>query len=320
MIKNKNFLRNSQTKIKIVSDYLGDLEKQKMKNKQPHTPVLLNEVLGILKPNLDESYLDLTAGYGGHAREIIERTASPKRAVLVDRDDNALATLADIASEGVELVHDDFLSATNQLIESRQTFDMILMDLGVSSPHLDIASRGFSFQSEGPLDMRMDQRQELTAEKLVNAMSEQELANLIFRYGEEKASRRIAKVICAKRPFKNTTELAEEISAIMPKKWKIHPATRTFQAIRLYVNREIELLEQALPNLPKLLNRDGRLAIISFHSLEDRIVKQFLHERSVGKWDSEMMLVNKKPIMASEDELVSNPRSRSAKLRGAVKK
>lgn len=291
-----------------------------MKNKQPHTPVLLNEVLDILRPSSDQSYLDLTAGYGGHAREIIKRTASPGKATLVDRDDNALETLTDIVSEGVELVHDDFLSATNQLVESNQTFDMILMDLGVSSPHLDIASRGFSFQLDGPLDMRMDRRQELTAEKLVNTMPERELANLIFQYGEEKASRRIAKMICIKRPFKNTTELAEEISAIMPKKWKIHPATRTFQAIRLYVNRELELLEQALPNLLKLLNSGGRLAIISFHSLEDRIVKQFLHERSAGEWDSEMMLVNKKPIMASEEELVSNPRSRSAKLRGAVKK
>ena len=286
-----------------------------------HVPVLLEVTLDKLRPAAGECYLDLTAGYGGHARKLLEQTKNYTGAVLVDRDDNAISTLGDLASSGVQLMHTDFVSAARELVEQGRTFDMILADLGVSSPQLDRAERGFSFRLEGPLDMRMDNRTDQMAADIVNSYSQQELAQLIVRYGEESYGRakRIAQAIVQARPFQQTAELASVIEQILGRGGlKHHPATRTFQALRIEVNKELRLVEDMLPLLPRLLKPGGRVAIISFHSLEDRLVKNFFMEQANSGYEAELIIPERKPIPGTED--VHNPRSRSAKLRFAVKK
>jgi len=285
-----------------------------------HVPVLLQPVLQCLDPQLGESYLDLTAGYGGHARAILERTNAPEHTVLVDRDANAIAALADIGKQGVELVHQDFLSATKALAAAGKQFDIILADLGVSSPHLDNAARGFAFGQDGPLDMRMDQTQTLDAATMVNTYSADDLQRIIKTYGEEPRARTIAQAIVAARPLATTQQLAETIRSVMPKGSKTHPATKTFQALRIAVNDELELLRAALPLWMQLLKPGGRLGVISFHSLEDRIVKQAFAEVAGDRYDATMLPLTKHPVTADEQELVFNPRARSAKLRAVVKK
>ena len=287
-----------------------------------HKPVLLSEVLETLQPNPGESYLDLTAGYAGHAGKILAVTRNYKESVLVDRDENAIKVLSEKYPEGefgIKLLHEDFYNAAQSLIECGKTFDMILADFGVSSPQLDNSERGFSFMHEGELDMRMDQTQELSAETIVNHWSERKLIEIFERYGEESSglARKHAREIVYNRPWKTTKELADALS---PKGWfGKHPATKVFQAIRIAVNEELSIIENTLPLIPKLLKPNGRIAIITFHSLEDRLVKQYFKQVSSLGEESELEILTKSPIVAGMDELVINPRARSAKLRAARK-
>ncbi|MCA9323977.1 16S rRNA (cytosine(1402)-N(4))-methyltransferase RsmH [Candidatus Saccharibacteria bacterium] len=297
------------------------MSQTKIKNKtNQHVPVLLREVIDSLSPNLGESYLDLTAGYGGHAREVLDITQG--RATLVDRDENAIQNLRAIFgdSPAVTLLHQSFLHACEMLAAENKQYDMILADLGVSSPHLDNAERGFSLKNEGPLDMRMDSSQELTAETVVNSYDEQSLIRVLREYGEEPKAKTMAKSIIAARPIQSTTELAAVAKKVWPGYSKVHPATRLFQAVRIEVNDELGQLERALPLLKKLLAPGGRVVIITFHSLEDRIVKRFFKQLVGDRYDAEFEELNKRPITASADELDINPRSRSAKIRAYRKR
>jgi 16S rRNA (cytosine1402-N4)-methyltransferase len=213
-----------------------------------HIPVLLDEVLRYLDPHPGDSYLDLTGGYGGHATAVLERTENAEHAALVDRDPNAVQYLEErFADKGTTVLHKDFYSASKFLAEEGQTFDLILADLGASSPHFNVASRGFSFKEDGPLDMRMDTTQTLTAETVANTYSAEELADIIKRYGEEPKARQIANLIVSNRPFVSTQQLATIVAKAWPGYSKVHPATRTFQALRIAVNDELELLRKSLP-------------------------------------------------------------------------
>lgn len=287
-----------------------------------HVPVLLESTLELLNPKKGESYLDLTAGYGGHANRILDITGNYAEAVLNDRDDKAVKSLEPLSSKGVRLMHADFVTAAKQLTNEGRKFDMILVDLGVSSPQLDQSERGFSFTNSGPLDMRMDRRQVRTAEMLINTASVEELTRIISQYGEEPAgfSKTLALAIVANRPLSKTNELANLIKQTYRGKWKkIHPATRTFQALRIAVNDELRLIEDLLPLLPELLKPGGRVGIISFHSLEDRLVKRFFKEQFDSGYEAELAPISRKPILGSIND-VHNPRARSSKLRVAVKK
>lgn len=287
-----------------------------------HVPVLLAETLAKLDPKPGESYLDLTAGYGGHASKVLEATGNYPGAVLVDRDENAIAMLQAFKEKGTTIVHQDFVSAARQLNDEGMRFDMILVDLGVSSPQLDRAERGFSFTHDGPLDMRMDPSQGTSAADIVNKRSEKDLYEMILEYGEENRgfAKRIAHAIVRNRPFSTTKELADLILNQHRGRWqRTHPATRTFQALRIATNDELRQVEDLLPLLPKLLNTGGRVGIISFHSLEDRLVKRYFKEQYHAGYEAELELLTKKPIDGATYD-VHNPRSRSAKLRVAVKK
>jgi 16S rRNA (cytosine1402-N4)-methyltransferase len=287
-----------------------------------HVPVLLDATLDQLKPILGENYLDLTAGYGGHARQVLATTNNYEASVLVDRDDYAISHLQEFEQKGVRLLHTDFVSAARQLVEEGKQFNLVLIDLGVSSPQLDQHERGFSFTKNGPLDMRMDRRQEVSADTLVNTASRDELVRIITTYGEEPVgfARRIAEAITTNRPIHETEELAELIKQNYRGKWKkIHPATRTFQALRIAVNEELRQVEDMLPLLPKLLKKNGRVGVISFHSLEDRLVKRYFAEQASAGYEAELEILTKKPLSGDIYD-VHNPRSRSAKLRVAVKK
>jgi 16S rRNA (cytosine1402-N4)-methyltransferase len=291
-----------------------------------HTPVLLNEVLAGLAPRAGGRYLDGTLGGGGHAAALLEASAPDGRLLGVDADPAALAAAkARLTTYGerAQLAHGNFRDL-GQLARAHgfERVDGILLDLGVSSHQLDTAERGFSFAAEAPLDMRLDPTGGETAADLVNDTPEGELADLIYRYGEERGSRRVARFIAEarrKRPIETTSELAELVArALGGRHGKIHPATRTFQALRIAVNRELESLEAVLPQAVELLAEGGRMAVISFHSLEVRIVKLFFRAES-GYGDSQqpirLKIITKKPIEANEQEARTNPRSRSAKLR-----
>lgn len=284
-----------------------------------HKPVLFDEVVGVLKPQPGETYLDVTAGYGGHAAAILKVTR--QAAVLVDRDENAAEVLkSKFPDPQIEIINSDFYAASRRLLDQGRQFQMILADLGVSSPHLDTPERGFSFARDGPLDMRMDRRQKLTAATIVNEYDEAAIAEILRQYGEEPRARRIAGLIADHRPFASTAQLAEVVARAWPgRRSKVHPATRTFQALRIAVNQELEMLRKALPIWLELLAPAGRLAIISFHSLEDRIVKRFLSEQAGDRYDASLRLLTRQPLTAGPEELVNNPRARSAKLRAAVK-
>ena len=287
-----------------------------------HKPVLLSEVLAVLEPRPGESYLDLTAGYAGHASEILDVTRNYKGSVLVDRDINAIRVLEEkFKREPIRIVQADFYSAVLQEIECGNAFDMILMDFGVSSPQLDRAERGFSFAKDGPLDMRMDQSQELSAEVVVNHYNERHLAEILEQYGEEKPgfAKMIARAIVHGRPWQSTKQLGEAL-AKYGRGGKIHPATRTFQAIRIAVNDELGEIERTLPLIPKILRPGGRVGMITFHSLEDRLVKDWMREMSSYGEESELTVLTKKPVTAGNEELFINPRARSAKLRAARRK
>ena len=288
--------------------------------KEIHQAVLLNEVLEWLRPQLGESYLDLTAGYGGHSQRILDVTQNYNEAILNDRDLNAVEYLrAKYREEKPQIVQDSFYNTAWRLVECETKFDMILADFGVSSPQLDQAERGFAFARDGRLDMRMDRRQKLDAWWIVNKWSKRELATIFEQYGEERRARaeQIALAIVKQRPIDTTTELAELVLKITPKYQKVHPATKVFQAIRIAVNDELGEIERTLPLLPRLLKPEGRVALISFHSLEDRLVKNYFKSASSEGVESSLEILTKRAVVAGKNEVVNNPRARSAKLRVA---
>jgi 16S rRNA (cytosine1402-N4)-methyltransferase len=295
-----------------------------------HVPVLLKEAIDFLAVKRGGTYLDATVGLGGHSYEIARRLGAPGHLIGFDKDPAALemarAVLADAgggrrdagATPQITLIHGSFAEVGERVAPA--SLDGILADLGMSSLQLADPARGFSFQAEGPLDMRMNPMSGETAEQVVNHIDERELADVIYEFGEERRSRRIARAIVRSRPIRTTKQLVEVIStAARSMKWKherIHPATRTFQALRIFVNRELDDLKALLEAAPRVLKPGGRLVVISFHSLEDRIVKDAMRE---GAKDRYFRLLTKKPLMASEDEIDRNPRSRSAKMRAAEK-
>ncbi len=282
-----------------------------------HRPVLLDEVVSGLDPKPGAVLLDGTVGAGGHARALAERVGPSGRVIGLDRDPAMLA-LAEEATRGlpvtlVQSSYDDADSVLDDLGIDR--VDGILLDLGLSSDQLSWADRGFSFSQDGPLDMRFDPKTRKSAADLVNDLSEKELADLIYELGEERHSRRIAWRIVENRrvePIVTTARLAEIVRKSVPGKWgPIDPATRTFQALRIAVNRELEILDETLLNVAQWLEPGGRVAIVSFHSLEDRRVKHAFRN------DPELDVLTKKPVTASAEEIRTNPRARSAKLRVA---
>jgi 16S rRNA (cytosine1402-N4)-methyltransferase len=296
------------------------MHQNKNQNSEKHIPVLLHEVLQYLAPEKGNTYLDLTAGYGGHAAAVLDVTGNMEGTVLVDRDANSINELRKrFVGQPVTFLHSDFLSVSREISGQGRQFDLILADLGVSSVHLNEVSRGFAINASGPLDMRMDQSQGLTAEAIVNTYSADQLADILARYGEEPKARQIAKLIVRHRPLSTTNELADVVSRAWQGKSRIHPATRTFQALRIAVNDELRLLEESLPLWIGLLAPGGRIAVISFHSLEDRLVKQAFSEYGGNRYDATVRELTKRPITPQTTELVSNPRARSAKLRAAVK-
>ncbi len=294
-----------------------------------HQPVLCQEVVSVLAPKKGENYLDLTAGYAGHASKILAVTQNYKDSVLVDRDEYAVEYLMKNYYGEIKIIHDDFYRATLSLIECGKKFDIILADFGVSSPQLDNSERGFSFLKSGPLDMRMDKSQSLTAAEIVNKWHPRELEKIFVEYGEESIglAKKHAKEIVEGRPWSDTLELANAIAfgkyiqKAKDKKWfGKHPATKVFQAIRIAVNDELGIIDKTLPLIPKLLKKNGRVGIITFHSLEDRLVKRYLKGASTLGEESELELLNKSPIVAGDLELGINSRARSAKLRVARKR
>ncbi len=274
------------------------------------------------------TYIDATLGLGGHSWEIARRLGPQGRLIGFDKDPAALQRARERLTNPppkmaddwpqIELIHDSFAEVAQHVAAA--SADGLLADLGMSSMQLEDAARGFSFQAEGPLDMRMNPHSGLTAEQVVNRFDERELADAIYEFGEERRSRRIARAIVRARPIHNTAQLAEVISAaarpMNQAERRIHPATRTFQALRILVNRELDDLRALLSasGAPQVLKPGGRLVVISFHSLEDRIVKDALRD---GARDGIYRVLTKKPVTAEEDEIAGNPRSRSAKLRAA---
>jgi 16S rRNA (cytosine1402-N4)-methyltransferase len=291
-----------------------------------HVPVLLEEVLEYLNVRLGGVVVDATLGLAGHSSEIAKRLGGKGKLIGFDRDPEAMEKAkarlevlrAELGDEMPELVFEPrAFSEASSLIEPG-SLDGLLADFGVSSLQLDEAHRGFSFRTDGPLDMRMDTRSGETAEQVVNQEDENELADLIYEFGEERRSRRIARAIVRARPITTTAELARIVSAEAPpmKGEKIHPATRTFQALRIRVNNELGEIQSLLKSAGSLLKPGGRLVLISFHSLEDRLVKDAFKAAKDAKV---FEVLTKKPVIAAEQEQMRNPRSRSAKMRAAEK-
>ena len=293
-----------------------------------HVPVLSKLAIEFLAVRRGGTYIDATLGLGGHSWEIAKRLGAKGHLIGIDKDPAALERARErltnpppeMASEWpkVELVHASFADVAQHVASA--TADGLLADLGVSSMQLENAARGFSFQADGPLDMRMNPHSGLTAEQVVNRFDERELADAIYEFGEERRSRRIARAIVRARPIRTTAQLADVISAaarpMNQAERRIHPATRTFQGLRILVNRELDDLRALLSTgaAPQVLKPGGRLVVISFHSLEDRIVKDALRE---GAREGVYRVLTKKPVTADEEEIDRNPRSRSAKLRAA---
>lgn len=302
---------------------------------QRHVPVLYQEVLAGLRPAPGEKYIDATVGAGGHAAGILAAAAPDGQLLGLDRDPAALAVAGETLApfgDRARLVQASYTRAAEVAAELKfGLVDGFLLDLGLSSLQLDDPQRGFAFQSEGPLDMRFDPASELTAAEIVNTWPLDELADIIYRYGEEPRSRAIARAIGAARPLSTTGELAAAVERAVGGRrgQRLHPATQTFQALRIAVNGELEALQAVLPEAVGLLKPGGRLAVISFHSLEDRLVKNFLREAARGHDDLSqpyprpfepvLELVTRKPVTPRPDEVAQNPRARSAKLRIAEK-
>jgi 16S rRNA (cytosine1402-N4)-methyltransferase len=287
-----------------------------------HVPVLLKEAIDFLNVPRGGTYIDATVGLGGHSYEIARRLGAPGHLIGLDKDPAALER-ARVKLTGedfpkVTLLHCSFAEVGKRF--GRNFADGLLADIGVSSLQLDDAARGFSFQADGPLDMRMDPRSERTAEQVVNHLDERELADVIYEFGEERRSRRIARAIVRSRPIRSTAHLADVISAaarpMNSEQRRIHPATRTFQGLRIFVNRELDDLRVLLAAAPQVLKPGGHVVVISFHSLEDRIVKDAFRE---GAKQGYFDLLTKKPVTATKEESDRNPRARSAKLRAAEK-
>jgi 16S rRNA (cytosine1402-N4)-methyltransferase len=289
-----------------------------------HVPVLFQDAMDFLNVRSQGTYVDCTLGLAGHAEGIVRRLGSEGRLIGFDRDPEALA----LAKARLDRVCEEMGSAAPQVTLIGEAFsgiaahvrpqsvDGMLADFGVSSLQFDEARRGFSFQAEGSVDMRMDTRTGPTAGQVVNEMSERELANLIYEYGEERRSRTIARAIVRGRPITTTVQLARVVASAAPpmKFGQIHPATRTFQALRIYVNRELDEIRELFEAAPELIKPSGRLVVISFHSLEDRIAKDSFREGArQGIWN----LLTRKPVTAGDEEVERNPRSRSAKMRAA---
>jgi 16S rRNA (cytosine1402-N4)-methyltransferase len=299
--------------------------------KASHVPVLLKEAIDFLAVKRGGTYIDATVGLGGHSFEIAKRLGAPGHLIGLDKDPAALEIAREklvagrsslVAGEPpdwptVTLLHRSFAEVAKG--QRPATIDGLLADIGVSSLQLDNVARGFSFQADGPLDMRMDPHSERTAEQVVNHLDERQLADVIYEFGEERRSRRIARAICRSRPIRTTAQLAEIVSAaarpMNQAERRIHPATRTFQALRIFVNRELDDLKALLEAAPQILKPGGRVVVISFHSLEDRIVKDAFREGHIK--DKHFRILTKKPVVASEEESDRNPRARSAKLRAA---
>jgi 16S rRNA (cytosine1402-N4)-methyltransferase len=306
-----------------------------------HVPVLLKEAIDFLAVRRGGTYIDTTVGLGGHSYEIAKRLGALGHLIGLDKDPAALKIAAERLTAGSSTALNDsksesLSSARNDSVGGdwpeitllNQSFaslaevqglraDGLLADIGVSSLQLDDAARGFSFQADGPLDMRMDPRSERSAEQVVNHLDERQLADVIYEFGEERRSRRIARAICRSRPIRSTAHLAQVISAAARsmKPERIHPATRTFQALRIFVNRELDDLRALLEAAPRILKPGGRVVVISFHSLEDRIVKDAFREGTIK--DKYFRVLTKKPVTATDLECDRNPRARSAKLRAA---
>jgi len=298
-----------------------------MEKRFSHSPVLLKEVINFLNPAPGQVIVDATIGGAGHAEEILQRISPGGMLIGIDRDEESLALAAERLRpfEGsFKLVNKNFRHITQIIKDTgREKIDGIIFDLGISSIQMDAGERGFGIKNDGPLDMRMDRGQSLTAKEIVNTLSEQELASLIRDFGEERFYKRIAKKIVEERRKKKistTFELAGIISNTIPfynrSKSRIHPATRAFQAIRIKVNDELGSIEQALRESPPVLKKGARLCVISFHSLEDRIAKNVFKELDRN---GVLNILTKKPVVADREEVLSNPRSRSAKLRAAEK-
>ncbi len=285
-----------------------------------HIPVLMNEVLDGLKLDPSGVIVDGTLGGAGHAAEILKRLGPDGRLIAFDRDPEAVdAAEALIDDPRATFIHANYADAPEHLVHlGIESVDGVLLDLGLSSDQLADRDRGFSFQSDGPLDLRFNPLEGVAAWKIINRMSEKHLADIIYQYGEERLSRRIARKIVAWRQdteIKAASHLARLVRSCVPrsKKGGIDPATRTFQALRIEVNDELKWVKVAMKRFPQILNPGGRLAVISFHSLEDRITKQAIAA------DDTLKNLTKRPIQASEEELDENPRARSAKLRVAEK-
>ena len=292
-----------------------------------HVPVLLKEAIDFLDIKRNGTYIDATVGLGGHSYEIAKRLGAAGHLIGFDKDPAALEIArTKLSGAGVSAANPDWPQVTllhgsfAELVNDQRpgSCDGILADLGMSSLQLQDAARGFSFQAEGALDMRMNPQAELTAEQVVNHFDERELADVIYEFGDERRSRRIARAIVRSRPIRTTVHLAEVIAAaarpMNQAERRIHPATKTFQALRIFVNRELDDLRTLLNAAPQVLKPGGRLVIISFHSLEDRIVKDAFRE---GVKQGHYRLLVKKPVTPGEEEIDRNPRSRSAKLRAA---
>ena len=297
-----------------------------------HIPVLYKEIIHALQPQSGGRYVDGTLGAGGHARGILEACSPDGHLLGLDVDPQALAlsreTLAPY-EERAHLVQASYITITKQLAALKWDFvDGIVLDLGASSMQFDNAERGFSFMQDGPLDMRFGSNAFQSAEDIVNTYDERDLADLIFRYGEDRDARRIAKAIVMSRPLRTTRELVAVIEKASPRRGdRTHPATQTFQALRIAVNEELSSVESVLPQAVAALRSGGRCAVISFHSLEDRIVKDYFREQSKDivnppyeriyevERKAVVEIINKKPIVASDEEVKDNPRARSAKLR-----
>jgi len=299
-----------------------------------HVPVLLKEAIDFLAVRRGGTYIDATVGLGGHSLEIAKRLGAPGHLIGFDKDPKALEIAKSVVGRSslvvgqekqqqadwptAEFRHGSFADLADDRRPTSERVHGILADLGVSSLQFSDPTRGFSFQVDGPLDMRMNPQSEPTAEQVVNQFDERELADLIYEFGEERRSRRIARAIVRSRPILTTAQLAAVISAaarpMNQAERRIHPATRTFQALRIFVNRELDDLRKLLQAAPQLLKPGGRLVVISFHSLEDRIVKDAMRE---GAKQGQFRLLTKKPVTPGEEEIDRNPRARSAKLRAA---
>jgi 16S rRNA (cytosine1402-N4)-methyltransferase len=298
-----------------------------------HIPVLLEEVLAGLEVQPGGRYIDATLGAGGHAAAILRASAPDGELLGLDADPEAVAfareRLRTFGDRAILQVWNFRHLNTVAIAQGFEQVDGILMDLGLSSRQLADAQRGFSFSQEGPLDMRLDPSAGPTAARLVNSLSESELAQILWEYGEERHSRRIARAIVANRPISTTDQLADLVAETIGRREKIHPATRTFQALRIAVNQELVVLDEALPQARDLLQPGGRLAVIAFHSLEDRLVKRFYQRESrdcicppevpfcVCEHQATLRVITRKPIRPTEIEVEQNPRSRSARLRVA---